>query len=157
MNSEGTPVAQAQLLREGEKPSLPLPFILKPCSEDNSMGITLVEKTDDVEKALAAAFKFDDEILCEQYIPLGRELRVGVLQQADGSLRFLPAIDYHLPAEKPIRTSADKIGVDEKGIPATFTAASRTCPAVLDSKLAMELESAAFAAHTALGCRDYSL
>merc|ERR1719440_2628327 len=109
------------------------------------MGITLVESKGDVENALAAAFKFDDEILCEQYIPLGRELRVGVLQQADGSLRFLPAIEYHLPAAKPIRTSADKIGVDENGIPASFTVASRTCPAVLDEKLASELKTAAFA------------
>lgn len=121
------------------------------------MGITLVESEDKLADALTAAFEFDDEVLCEQYIPLGRELRVGVLQQADGTLRFLPAIDYHLPAEKPIRLSADKIGVDENGVPANFTAASRTCPAILDSKLAAELEFGAKAAHTALGCRDFSL
>ncbi len=46
MASAGVPVAQAQVLRRGfeENPTIELPFIIKPCTEANSIGITLVEK-----------------------------------------------------------------------------------------------------------------
>ena len=46
MASAGVPVAQAQVLRRGidETPTVELPFIIKPCAEANSIGITLVEK-----------------------------------------------------------------------------------------------------------------
>merc|ERR1711924_404156 len=106
MDVAGTPVARGEVLRQGGKPSLPLPFILKPCSEDNSMGITLVKTEAEVPAAMEDALKFDSEVLCEQYVALGREFRVGVLTRDDGALQMLPVIEYHLPTEKPIRTSA---------------------------------------------------
>ena len=121
------------------------------------MGITLVKTEAEVPAAMEDALKFDSEVLCEQYVALGREFRVGVLTRDDGALKMLPVIEYHLPTEKPIRTSADKLGVDAKGVPCSFTAAKRTCPAVVDDVLRAKLEAGAKRAHVGLGCRDYSL
>eukprot|EP00913_Durusdinium_trenchii_P001499 g1387.t1 len=73
--SHGVSVPKAQLLRPGDKVEMRVPLIIKPCREDNSMGITLVQTESDIESALIEGFKYDDQLLCEQFIPLGRELR----------------------------------------------------------------------------------
>ena len=75
MGSGGTPVPRGELLHAGDMPTLTTPFIVKPCSEDNSMGVTLVRSAEETDAALAEAFKFDDEVLVEEYLPLGREVR----------------------------------------------------------------------------------
>ena len=77
----GTPVPAGELLRAGERPSMPCPIIVKPCSEDNSMGVSLCRTDADVDAALAGALAFDDEVLVEEFVPLGRELRVGVIAE----------------------------------------------------------------------------
>ena len=77
MAAAGTPVPRGELLRAGERPSLAFPIIVKPCSEDNSMGVSLCRTDADVDAALAGALAFDDEVLVEEFIPLGRELRGG--------------------------------------------------------------------------------
>ncbi|CAK9031030.1 unnamed protein product [Durusdinium trenchii] len=108
--SHGVSVPKAQLLRPGDKVEMRVPLIIKPCREDNSMGITLVQTESDIESALIEGFKYDDQLLCEQFIPLGRELRIGVVDGEDDELEFLPVIEYFLGHKKqPIRTSADKI------------------------------------------------
>jgi D-alanine-D-alanine ligase len=52
-------------------------MIVKPSKEDNSNGVSLVKKSEDIQAALDEAFKWDDEVLVQEYIP-GREIRVGV-------------------------------------------------------------------------------
>ena len=102
----GVPVAEGQVLRRGEMPSLEPPFIVKPCSEDNSMGIGVVKEksADKIHAALAAAFEFDDEVLVERFIPPGREIRFAVIEDEAGEPSIvLPAIEYFLSAEKPVR------------------------------------------------------
>merc|ERR1719356_1935497 len=37
----GVRVPEAELLRRGDQPKMQPPFVLKPCNEDNSMGISL--------------------------------------------------------------------------------------------------------------------
>jgi len=63
VQAAGVRVAQGELLRKGEKPSMPPPFVLNPCSEDNSVGISLFtgKNGQTVEEALETAFSFDDE------------------------------------------------------------------------------------------------
>merc|ERR1712224_634302 len=89
----------------GDVPTLNPPFLLKPCNEDNSQGISLVRPGNDVQQALDLAFSFDSEVLCEEYVPLGRELRVAGLEMEDGSLKVLPCIEYFLTENDPIRTA----------------------------------------------------
>ena len=53
----GVRVPDAEILRKGDKPKMSLPFVLKPCNEDNSMGITLYTGKDGqkLEEALETA------------------------------------------------------------------------------------------------------
>lgn len=160
VESAGVPVAKGELLHKGDKPTLQPPFVLKPCSEDNSMGITLFtgKNGQDLDEALETAFTFDDEVLCEKFVPLGREIRVGVLELDDGSLEMLPCIEYILDPEQPIRSSADKLSTDSRGVATKPNPATRRqCPADIDPTLRGKLEQLAMRSHRALGCRDYSL
>lgn len=154
----GVPVAAGEVLRKGMRPTLAMPYILKPCSEDNSMGIGVVHEASELEEKLAEAFEFDDEVLCEQFIPPGRELRFGVLEDESGAPTItLPAVEYFLSAAKPVRTSSDKTNVDENGKPVQFAKPARACPAEINEPLRLKLVDAVTRAHAALGCRDYSL
>jgi D-alanine-D-alanine ligase len=148
---------------------VPFPFVLKPCCEDNSMGISMVEREEDLPAALAEAFKFDSIVVCEAFIPLGREIRVAVVEDDSGEpATVLPATEYLLTPEHPMRTSTDKITVTDSGLPDAdkFFATNREeapsfrrsiCPAPLDDALAAKLATAAKAAHKALRCRDFSI
>ena len=46
------------------------------------MGITKVECEAELPAAMAEAFKFDSAVVCEAFIPLGREIRVAVVEDA---------------------------------------------------------------------------
>lgn len=138
------------------------PFLIKPAREDNSLGITLVTSRDKILEALQTAFQFDDELLVEQFIPLGRELRVGVIDNSDkegDGLEFLSGMEYFLGHKsQPIRTSADKISTDTtNGLSVDFAPVERQIPADLDAVLLAKLETLAKTSHKALGCRHYSL
>merc|ERR1719240_2348171 len=155
--ANGVKIPHAEILHKGDSPSLKPPFLLKPCNEDNSQGISLVRPGQDVQQALDHAFSFDSEVLCEEYVPLGRELRVAGLEMEDGSLRVLPCIEYFLTEKDPIRTAQHKLVTNEKGVPTTVATGGRKCPADIDDVLAGKLQDMVERSHKALGCRDYSL
>merc|ERR1719281_1790600 len=155
--ASGVKGPHAEVLRKGDTPTLQPPFLLKPCNEDNSQGISLVRPGNDVQEALDHAFSFDSEVLAEEYVPLGRELRVAGLEMEDGSLKVLPCIEYFLSEKDPIRTAAHKLVTNEKGVPTTVATGGRKCPADIDDVLAGKLQDMVERSHKALGCRDYSL
>jgi len=155
----GVRVPEAEILHKGDRPKMEPPFVLKPCNEDNSMGITLFtgKNGQSLDEALETAFTFDTEVLCERYIALGREVRVAVMELDDGSLEMLPCLEYFLSEGNPIRASKDKLVTDSRGVPVTVTTGGRKCPADIDDTLKGKLEALAVGSHKALGCRDYSL
>ena len=154
----GVPVAEGEVLRPGMRPTLTPPYILKPCSEDNSMGLHVVHSDAECDVALADAFQYDDEVLCERFIPPGREIRFAVLEDEEGKPTImLPGVEYFLTKDKPVRTSNDKTQTDENGRPLKFAKPSRKVPADLDDALVAKLSDAVTKAHLSLGCRDYSL
>ncbi len=57
---------------------LGLPVIVKPSKQGSTVGLTLVKKREDILPAVEEAFRYDDEVMIERFIP-GRELTVGVL------------------------------------------------------------------------------
>jgi D-alanine-D-alanine ligase len=58
--------------------ALGLPVVVKPSKQGSTVGLTVVKKRDQFETAVKEAWRFDDEVMIEQFIP-GRELTVGVL------------------------------------------------------------------------------
>lgn len=158
VSASGVRVAKAQRLRQGDTLTMKPPFIVKPNSEDNSLGVTLVKNEEQIAEALRVGFEFDDTLLIEDYIP-GRELRVAVIE-LDGELYVPPTIEYLLSEKQPIRTVSDKLELNPDGTPIQQnknTASRRACPADVTPELFEKLADAAKKAHIALGCRDYSL
>ncbi|PNW56867.1 UNVERIFIED_CONTAM: D-alanine--D-alanine ligase [Euhalothece sp. KZN 001] len=155
----GVKVAKGQAVRSGDTVTMKPPFIVKPNSEDNSLGLTLVKTEDELAAALNKGFEFDETLLVEDYIP-GRELRVGVIER-DGEL-FVPRsmIEYIFPENHPIRTVHDKYDLQADGTPGRQPekpVAKPQCPAEVTPDLWEKIATAAKKAHIALGCRDYSL
>jgi D-alanine-D-alanine ligase len=54
------------------------PFIVKPNKQGSTVGLTVVRSLDGYDAAIEEAFRHDDEVMIEQFIP-GRELTVPIL------------------------------------------------------------------------------
>ncbi|HEY4185303.1 MAG TPA: D-alanine--D-alanine ligase [Polyangia bacterium] len=95
-----------------EHGSFGFPVIVKPAGEGSSLGVSLARDELELESAVEAALRFDDEVLVERFIE-GKEVSVGVLDgQALGAVEIVPRqpfydfrskhptgrSDYHLPA-----------------------------------------------------------
>ena len=57
---------------------LGLPVVVKPSKQGSTVGLTVVKTRDQLEPAIEEAWRYDDEVMIEQFIP-GRELTVGIL------------------------------------------------------------------------------
>lgn len=157
----GVPVPEAEVLRAGERPTLVPPVVVKPVEADNSHGVSLVRAEADYPAALAEAFEQagdDGEVLVEAYVPLGREVRCGVVER-DGELVALPLEEYAVDeAAKPIRDAADKITRRDDGeLGLVAKDAEHAWIVDRDDPLSAQVGELAKRCHRALGCRDYSL
>ena len=75
----GTPDwLMAPASREEVMAKLGLPVVVKPSKEGSSVGLTVVKKVEDLAPAIDEAYRHDDEVMIEKFIP-GRELTVGML------------------------------------------------------------------------------
>ena len=79
---------------------LGLPLFVKPASSGSSVGITRVEKAEDLDEALDEAFRFDRKVLVEQAVLGAREIECAVLEE-DGGLvvadpgEIIPKDDFY--------------------------------------------------------------
>ena len=78
LRSLGVKVAKYVYLREPceflKAERLNYPLIVKPAKLGSSIGIELVENREELETAVAAAFLYDDGVVCEKYIKNRREI-----------------------------------------------------------------------------------
>jgi D-alanine-D-alanine ligase len=74
---DGGPGTRDRILREAT-PALGLPIVVKPSKQGSTVGLTVVKRPDDLAPAVMEAFKYDDEVMLERFVP-GRELTVGIL------------------------------------------------------------------------------
>ncbi len=146
----GLPVAPWVALERGEFESglksddvqrideLGLPVIVKPSREGSSVGMSKVDKNEDLQTALALAFQHDDEVLIEKWLS-GPEYTVALLgNEILPSIRIQPAgIFYDYEA---------KYLSDET---------KYFCPAGLESEQEALLQSLVLKAWRALGCRGW--
>jgi D-alanine-D-alanine ligase len=145
---------------ENERPTTAkVPFIVKPCNEDNSRGIKLVRREEDAAAAIEYAFGFDTKLVVEEYIA-GREVRAACIEEEDGTLTVLPKLEYFL---EDIRSSGQKLATDKNGklsnnaIKEAKKDGDRKCPADLSPMLHARIDEMVIKAHKALKCRHYSL
>lgn len=115
--------------------------VIKPNKMGSSLGVTIAAGPRAIKKAVARAFKYDDELLIEPYIE-GREITVPVL--GNRKAEALPTIEI-IPWKKSTFYDYEakyEEGGSEHHIPAPLTAAQE-----------QEVKTLAVRAHSALGCR----
>ena len=55
-----------------------MPLVVKPNKQGSTVGLTVVKRAVDLEAAITEAYRHDDEVMLEQFVP-GREFTVGIL------------------------------------------------------------------------------
>ncbi len=136
---------QKKIKFEAIKKSLGLPFMVKSASLGSSVGVTKVSRKNDFKNALAESFKYDQEILIEQFIE-GREIECAILgnQPAEASN----------PGEIVISKKYEFYTFDAKYVDAE--AVEIKVPANLDKKSIKLIREASLKAYRALHCEDFS-
>ena len=153
----GVKVPRGEILRSGDIPTIKPPAVVKPASSDNSLGVTLVKDATEYETALKTGFEYAKEVVVEEYIELGREVRCGIIVK-DGELVGLPLEEYLVNSHKPIRKYVDKLQQTDNGN-LRFAAKDNIKSWIVNTHdpITQKVQEVAKKCHQALGCRHYSL
>lgn len=115
------------------------PCVVKPCSCGSSIGVSIVENPDELNKAVNYAKLYENMIMIEDKID-GREFSIGILGG-----RALPVIEII-----PKKGFYDYVNKYQKGM------ADEVCPADVDDSIAEEMQSIALKVHNILRLGFYS-
>ena len=124
---------------EADPETVPFPCVVKACCGGSSVGVAMANNAEEYAAAKAEAFKYDDEVVIEQYIK-GREFSVGVM---DG--KALPVIEI-----APLQGFYDYKNKYQAG------SAVETCPAVLSEEKTKEMQGYAEKAFQILRLKNYA-
>lgn len=116
-----------------------LPVVIKPASQGSSIGVEIVKEENQLDEALANAFKYSRDILVEEFIG-GKELTVSMMQK-DGGVVALPVI--HI---------APHSGMYDYHSKYTKGATEYICPADLDEETTKKVQEISKQAYEVLGC-----
>ena len=136
------PTPQSEVIRPGQKPTLPLPLVVKPPREGSSVGVEIVREAARLDAALEAVAKFGDDLLVEEFIS-GKELTVAIL---DGEA--LPVV--HICPRSGFYDLNNKYPSLYGGIGSDYI-----CPADLTAEETEAVQQAALAAYKAVGVEVY--
>ena len=91
MRAQGIPVARHVALRLGDAIANPFgyPVFVKPARLGSSVGISKVRAEDELEAAVALAWRHDEKVLVEEFVP-GMEIEVAVLGNLPDPQASLP-------------------------------------------------------------------
>lgn len=124
---------------EQEEEKVPYPCIVKACCGGSSVGVCIAQNDAEYEAAKAEAFRYDEEVIIEQYIT-GREFSVGVM---DG--KALPVIEI-----------APKQGFYDYKNKYQAGSTVETCPAQLPQDKTLEMQRIAEQVFEALRMKNYA-
>jgi D-alanine-D-alanine ligase len=158
LKSSGLPTAPAVLIDSPEaKIDLPFPLIIKPNTEDASLGIHPDSVVRDEESLRRQAHRileiFSEPVLVESFIE-GREFNVAVLDVDKPEALPVSEIDFsNLPeGQAPICSYEAKWHADD----VLYKTTPPVCPAQIDDGLKTKLQDIAVKAFLACECRDYA-
>lgn len=118
---------------------LGFPVVVKPSKQGSTVGLSVVKKPEDLQSAIEEAWRYDDEVMIEQFIA-GRELTVGILGDT-----ALPVGEI-----KPVHEIYDYECKYTAGM------ATEEFPANLSKEQTLEVQQQAEAAFRALKLRGYA-
>lgn len=128
------PVAPEEVER-----ALGYPVVVKPSKQGSTVGLSVVRRPEELEDAVAEAYRHDDEVMLERFVP-GRELTVAILD------------DRPLPVGE-IVTGQEIFDYETKYQEAR---AQEIFPAELTTAQTEEIQELALRAHRALKLEGYS-
>ena len=133
-----------EVIHAGQKPTIPVPIVVKPAREGSTVGIVIVKTKDELEPAIAEASKYDRELLIEKFVS-GRELTIGIL--GDEALPIIEIIPkggfYDFNNKYPFLN------------PQAGGGAKHVCPANIDAEKTNEVQQLALRAFRAAGLQVY--
>lgn len=118
------------------------PVVVKPAAQGSALGVSVVERFEDLAGALVTALGYDDRVLVEEYVP-GTEIAVSVI--GNDLTVALPAVEV-----VPHSGFFDFEARYKAGQTNYFV------PARLDDEVAAEAERMALEVHNLLRCKDMS-
>lgn len=113
-----------------------LPVIVKPARQGSSVGIEVCKNLSSVENALNKAFLYDDRVVVEKFVDIGKELNVAIFDNK-GSL-------VYSQIEEPV-FSKEILSFDDKYLksPDGFEGISRILPAQITPDLQNDIREVA--------------
>lgn len=116
-----------------------VPVVVKASSQGSSIGVVIVEKAEELESALSEAFKYDREVLVEEFIK-GRELTVAVWGNEEKQ-EALPIIEITTVTGRYDYVTKYKVG-----------ASTHIIPAPLPEEVTKKVKEIAIRAFAVCGC-----
>ncbi|MDU6920212.1 MAG: D-alanine--D-alanine ligase [Roseburia hominis] len=141
----GIPTPRGTSLKRGEDVAkietcgIHFPCVVKPCSGGSSIGVSIVHDKAEYEQALKEAFRWENELVIEEYVK-GREFSVGVID-----FQALPIIEI-----APVEGFYDYKNKYKAG------STVETCPAELSEQITKEMQGYAEKVAEVLGLNTYS-
>lgn len=140
--SRGISVPKHIVISEDKRPGikdiadkLKFPLVVKPSQQGSSVGLSISDDINSLEKALFTAFEFGKGVIIEEYLR-GREFTVGILDN-----KALPVIEI-----------ITKNRIFDYEAKYTYGMTQYIVPAQLDNRLNNILQESAIMAHRVLGC-----
>lgn len=137
----GLPVPKSRVLKKGEPlpRNLPLSLVIKPAREGSTIGLSIIHNKRDIRKATEKAFRYDEEIIIEEYIE-GKEVTVGIVGgEVLPVIEIRPKNAFYTYEAKYIKGLTDFI-----------------IPARLSKRVYSQVQRIALSAYQALGCRHFA-
>lgn len=141
----GIPTPRGTSLKRGEDAAkietcgIHFPCVVKPRSGGSSIGVSIVHDKAEYEQALKEAFRWENELVIEEYVK-GREFSVGVID-----FQALPIIEI-----APVEGFYDYKNKYKAG------STVETCPAELSEQITKEMQGYAEKVAEVLGLNTYS-
>ena len=140
LESHGLPTPRYQVLdRSSVLAKLPagfgLPVVIKPATQGSTVGVSIVSDDSQMAAACEEAFKYDPQILMEEYIS-GREIAAGILDYEP-----LPLVEV-IPKEKLYDYKAKY----------TSGMSAYVVPADMSKEKTEEIQAMVLECHQAIGC-----
>lgn len=138
------PVAKDVVLDSGKGSrdslkDISFPMVVKPNDQGSTIGLHIVNNSEELESAVDEAFRYSSKVIVEEYIP-GREITVTILR--DEALPIVEIIPQHGLYDYECKYSS---GMSKYEVPAKIS-----------KKLTKEIQVMSQMAHRALGCEGYS-
>jgi D-alanine-D-alanine ligase len=134
-----------EVIHPGQRPTIPLPIVVKAPRQGSTVGVVIVKNEHDLESAIAEAAKYARELLIEKFVS-GRELTIGILgDQALPIIEIIPKGGfYDFNNKYPFLN------------PQAGGGAEHVCPANIDAGKTKEIQELALRAFRSAGLQVYA-